>query len=113
MAIALDACVVRREKPWLQPLQRRAHPRPGNQGGVGLAVAVMVGEAVGLGAAAGCVGVQVGVGVLVDTRTMICAVGPTLPPASVSCTVKRESPGGKACGALIASQNCAVAIGFT
>ncbi len=72
-----------------------------------------VGEAVGLSAAAGYVGVMVGVGVQVATRTMIWAVGPTLPPVSFNCTVKRESPGGKACGALIGSQNCSVAIEFT
>ena len=70
-----------------------------------------VGEAVELDVAGGCVGVLVAIGVQVDTRTMICAVGPTLPPASVSCAVKRESPGGKACGALIGSQNCPVALG--
>jgi hypothetical protein len=62
-------------------------------------VAVRVGVAVGV--AVGRVGVTLGVGVRVDTRTMICAVGPTFPPMSISCAVSSESPTGKACGALI------------
>ncbi len=55
----------------------------------------MVGVAVGcvaVGVAVGCVGVIVGVGVHVDTRTIICAVGPMFPAVSVNCTVSRLSP---------------------
>jgi len=74
---------------------------------------VAVRVAVAVGVAVGRVGVTVGVGVRVGTRTMICAVGPTFPPMSISCAVSSESPGGKACGALIRSQNCAVAAEFT
>jgi hypothetical protein len=67
----------------------RAATMRGPEGCVGVGVAVgcaAVGVAVGRG------GVMVGVGVQVDTRTMICAVGPTLPPASVTWTVNSESP---------------------
>ena len=76
-------------------------------GWVEVCVAVTVGVAVGR------VGVTVGVGVQVNTRTMICAVGPTFPPASISCAVSSESPVEKACGRFISSQNCAVADEFT
>ncbi len=73
---------------------------------------VFVGVAVGcvaVGVAVGCVGVMVGVGVHVDTRTMICAVGPGTPFLSVTCAVTSVSPCGKAWSAVMLSQNCAVA----
>lgn len=92
--------------------------------GVGVAVGVRVDDGVGVAVRVG-VGVRVAVAVGVDvtmgvavgdgvaTRITICAVGPTLPLVSRSCTVSTESPGRNAAVAVTASQNWMTEPGVT